>query len=29
MKHRIDVFSPETYQRFSASDRQLTGVKAR
>jgi hypothetical protein len=29
MKHRIDVFSPETYQRFSASDRQLAGEKAR
>jgi hypothetical protein len=29
MKHRIDVFSPETFQWFSSSDRQLAGVKAR
>jgi hypothetical protein len=29
MKYRLDIFSPETYQRFSASDRQLAGVKAR
>ena len=29
MKYRLDIFSPETYQRFSVSDRQLAGVKAR
>lgn len=27
--YRLDVFSPETYQRFSASDRQVAGVKPR
>jgi hypothetical protein len=29
MKHRLDIFSPETYQRFSTSDRQVAGVSAR
>jgi hypothetical protein len=29
MTYRLDVFSPETYQRFSESDRQVAGVKAR
>jgi len=29
MKHRLDLFSPETYQRFGESDRQVAGVKAR
>ena len=29
MTYRLDVFSPETYQRFAASDRTVTGVKAR
>lgn len=29
MKHRLDVFSPETYQRFSESDRRLAGVRPR
>ena len=29
MTYRLDVFSPETYQRFAASDRAVAGVKAR
>lgn len=29
MKYRLDVFSPGTYQRFSDSDRQISGVKPR
>ena len=29
MTYRLDIFSPETYQRFSESDRQVAGVKAR
>lgn len=29
MKHRLDVFSPETYQRFADSDRKVAGCKLR
>lgn len=29
MKHRLDVFSPQTYQRFTMSDRSIAGVKPR
>lgn len=29
MKFRLDINSPETFQRFSESDRQVIGVKPR
>jgi hypothetical protein len=29
MRYRLDVNSPETYQRFSESDRSVVGVKPR
>jgi hypothetical protein len=29
MTHRLDIFSPETYQRFSDSDRRIAAIKGR